>query len=766
MKRSSEVRAARLAIPMICLFAACTESGPEGPDEFDVYLAGVPTMRLVSDDGPGVGVPDRSYRVELRDPRTAQWSEPRVVPAGEIASGAASTAIGFALPLPAILADTRAWVEEWPGGFIWPGTVTRYEPHRELRAQVAGRGTDAVYWAAEDASFPTDLVLAPDGRLLASVIPSTDLVLVRRGYEEFTTVGRWRDPGVSQAEYGFTEIEERVPMSDGVNLATLVYLPVGDIEGPFPTVFIRTPYGISGLVGQYFHYPARGFALVLQATRGTSYGDPEQRSEGEWDPMVMEPADGADALSWIAEQPWSDGSVCMQGGSYVGYTQWAASMANDPALRCTVPESSMGTAFTDQPFMGGGFVEGLAYYMFWMLDRRILPDRSWTEILHHRPISDMDVFATGEDIRQWNEVVENWRNNAFWKRQDWYAGEGERPFGSLQISGWWDDDYPGTQSNWELMQQRSSAPQHLVVGPWKHGYNADRSLNGFSFGADALRDDIWLLKQKWYDHFLKGADNGVAGTVVDYFVLGDNEWRRADRWPPTEAVEERWYFQGDGSAATSGGSLSMTPPDVDQPPDTYVYDPADPPSNWTDFDGMTRWEDIQSFPADFAEMEARSDVAVYTSEPLAEDVTIAGPIVVELHGSTDVLDTDWWAHVSDVHPDGRSVRLSTGLIRARFRGLDDPVYRISGSNFEAEELLSGDPADVVRYEIGLPAVANTFRAGHRIRVAVMNALDNYSFPNSNTGGHEAHVTTTRPGTMGIHHSPGRASHVRFFVLPR
>ena len=87
----------------------------------------------------------------------------------------------------------------------------------------------------------------------------------------------------------------------------------------------------------------------------------------------------------------------------------------------------------------------------------------------------------------------------------------------------------------------------------------------------------------------------------------------------------------------------------------------------------------------------------------------------------------------DLHPDGRSVRLSTGLIRARFRSLDDPVYKIDGSNFETEELLSGDPADVVRYEFSIPSVANTFKAGHRIRIAVMNALDDYSFPNSNTG---------------------------------
>ncbi|MDH3731980.1 MAG: CocE/NonD family hydrolase [Gemmatimonadota bacterium] len=750
--------------------AGCGEGAIPDVDRFDVYLAGVPTARIVSDTTVADGFTDpaeRRFLIELRDPRTAEWTPARAVTGGQIASGAAMSEIGFGLPLPAILAETDAWVAENPDRFIWPGTITSYVPHRELTGSVDGRPTSATYWAAQEESSPTDVVLDDSGRLIAAVNPSVDLVLVRRGYEDLTTVGRWRAAGVSRPEYGFTELEERVEMSDGVGLATLVYLPSGDVDGPYPTIFIRTPYGITDLVGQYFHYPARGFALVLQAVRGTAYWDPDRRSEGIWDPMVNEPRDGADALAWIVEQPWSDGNICMQGGSYVGYTQWSASMADNPALKCTVPESSMGTAFSDQPFMGGGFVEGLAYYMFWMLDIEILPERTWTEILHHRPIADMDVFATGRDIRQWNEMVDHWRNDAFWKRQDWYADEGERSFGTLQISGWFDDDYPGTQSNWELMQRRSSAPQHLVVGPWRHGYNRDRRLNGLSFGVDALRDDIWLLKQRWYDHFLKGIDNGVGGTVVDYFVLGDNEWRQARNWPPEESVEERWYFHSDGAAAGSaGGVLTTAPPEIEQRVDTYVYDPTDPPTNWTDFDGMTQWEDIQSFPADFAEMEARDDVAVFTSDPLAEDLTIAGPIVVELHASTDVPDTDWWAHISDVQPDGRSIRLSTGLIRARFRGLDDPVFKISGSNFETEELLSGDPSRVVRYEIGLPAVANTFKAGHRIRIAVMNALDNYSFPNSNTGEHEAHVTTTRPGTMSLHHSPGRASHVRFHVLPR
>ena len=118
--------------------------------------------------------------------------------------------------------------------------------------------------------------------------------------------------------------------------------------------------------------------------------------------MAQEPADGADALEWITRQPWSNASVCMQGASYYGYTQWALTMANNPALKCLVPEVSMGTAFSDQPYMGGTFVQGLAFYIFWMTDSPLLPGRSWVDVMRYRPLADMDEYATGKDIPQWN----------------------------------------------------------------------------------------------------------------------------------------------------------------------------------------------------------------------------------------------------------------------------------------------------------------------------------------------------------------------------
>jgi uncharacterized protein len=758
------VPAPRAFLPLL-LALLLTGGRPQASDVvYDVYVKGIADAELVVSGPPG----ERTWRIRTRDRAANRWRAPHAAAERAVAGDSLFLLPGAIRRLASDLAQLERI--DWRGlhAVAWPDTGTVYVRHRELAGRVEGRTVTVTRWAARDASRPMDLVVDGDNRVVAGLDVAADVVLVRRGYEEFTTVAAWRAPGISPAAHGFRLAHrEMVAMPDGVRLATLVYLPDG-APGPFPAIFIRTPYGISGLINQHWHYAARGYALVFQATRGTAYWDPANRSEGVWEPMIHEPTDGAAALGWLARQPWSDGQVCMQGGSYVGYTQWTLTMARHPALKCLVPESSMGTAFSDQPFWGGTLVEGMAYYMLYMLDRPLLPGRTWSEVLRHRPLVDIDRYATGQEVPQWDTLLAHTRNDAYWRRQDWYRDPGPRAFSAFQISGWFDDDLPGTTANWALMQQRGRGPQRLLLGPWKHGYNADRRLNGYSFGPDALRDDVWLLKQQWYDHILRGRDTGVDRVRVEYFVLGRNEWRTAAAWPPPEAREESWYLRSDGHAArvTTRGRLERTPPAAPDPPDRYVYDPAAAPPNWYSFDQMQRWEDVQTFPYDFRDIEARPDVAVYTSAPLEADLTIAGHPLLVLHASTQVRDTDWWVHLADVDTTGRSTRISVGVIRARFRHNEDPRHGIFGVNFETERLLSGDSAEVVRYEVGLRAVAATLRKGHRLRVAVMNAMDNYSFPNSNTGLDETTVTATVPGRMALHKGPAHPSRIVLPVLPR
>jgi putative CocE/NonD family hydrolase len=762
-------KAAPLALALAFVVApARTASRVAGTETFDVYLVGIRVAELTVAGNGAL----RTYTIRKKDVASNQWRP--AITAGE-SDAARDTAFGIPPSfknVAALISSLRPihWSSQHAVG--WPDANTIYVPHTVLHEKVNGRTVAATRWVAGDApnlvarravDHPLDLVFGDGDQFVAAMDLSRDIVFVRRGYERFTTVGRWNDPKVSRPMYGYRALPQLlVPMSDGVRLATLVYLPKNpkaNIGGSFPVIFVRTPYGIGSMIEGMWPYVARGYALVLQETRGTSYLDPKHRSEGVWEPMIKEPEDGAESLAWITRQPWSNGKICMAGESYTGYTEWSATMAGNPALKCLIAQSSMGTAITD-----GTFGEGGAYYIFWMLNQPILPNRTWTEILHHRPLRDLDRFATGKDLPQWKTLIDHPMNDAYWKRQDWYNAKVPREFGSLQISGWFDDDFRGTESNWALMQRTGSAPRHLIIGPWRHGGNEDRALNGFSFGPDALRDDISLLAQQTYDHFLKGVDNGIERSKVDYFLLGADTWRSASEWPPAEAKPQTWYFHSNGDAQrfTTTGSLTTAAPAGVEPADSYLYDPKNPPPNWMSFEQMQLFEDVQSFPYDFKDIESRPDVVKFTSAPLDQDLTIAGDVTVVLYASTDVRDTDWWVHLADVDTSGRSVRLTAGVVRARFRDAEDKVHHVFGSNFEHETLLSGDPNEVVRYAISLHSIANTFRKGHRIRVAIMNALDNYSFPNSNTGQIEATVTETVIGKMTIHHSAGQASHI---VLP-
>lgn len=753
-----------LALLVARVAASAAQAAEPSGVIFDGYRCGVHDCEL-SVEGAG---PSATYQLKRKDLANNLWGQPIAASAAALRGREDFQLLGSIAGFPAALADLSAI--DWSGlqAVGWPDADSIYVRHRELTEKVDGRPTTAFRWTLKDASQPMDLVIGPDNAVLAAIDVRRDYVIVRRGYEDFTTLKQWRDPSMSQPRYGYRELDlVMMPTTAGPRLATRVYLPRGDIQGPFPTIFVRTPYGISELFDKYFHYATRGFAVVLQAVRGTSYRDPGSRSEGQWEDTVQEPGDGADALAWIVAQPWCNGKIGMQGGSYVGFTQFAASIANHPALKCLVPEVCLGTAFSDQPYMGGTFVSGLAYYTFWMLDKPLLPGRKWTDVFRHRPLIDMDVYATGEDLPLWNNFIKHYRNDEFWKGQNWFQGDHERTFGTFQISGWFDDDYPGTRSNWALMAKHGSRPNRLLLGPWKHRYNADRALNGFSFGLDALRDDVWLIKQQWYDYFLKDIENGVTDPKVEYFVLGENTWQTADAWPPREVTPQPWYFHSTGQAHLhpADGRLTRQAPATSEPPEKYIYDPRSPVQNWYSFDLMERWADMQSFPYDFKDTETRDDLATYTTAPLETDVTIAGNIIVVLYASTDVKDTDWWVYLSDVNPANESNRLTVGALRARFRNLADPTYHVFGSNFEKEELLSGDLTDVVRYEISIPSIANTFKKGHRIRIAVMNAHDNYSFPNSNTGGDEGLVTKTVPGKMHIHHSPDHPSHVILPMMP-
>lgn len=239
--------------------------------------------------------------------------------------------------------------------------------------------------------------------------------------------------------------------------------------------------------------------------------------------------------------------------------------------------------------------------------------------------------------------------------------------------------------------------------------------------------------ERWYDHWLKGAGNGVPDdALVRLFLMGANRWIEPTTWPPSEAIEQRWYVRADGG-------LSRDVPPTDEPTASYTHDPDDPAPA------------LLGPPVDLGPLDRFG--LTYTSEPLPRDLTVVGPLRLVLHASSSAPDTDWIVRLADVWPDGRAYPVCTlGVLRARYR-----------DGFERAALM--EPGRPYRFEIDMHATAQLFTAGHRLRIYVVSSAFPYLEPNLGTGGDAAEETVGHPARNTVHHDAARASYVVLPVLP-
>jgi hypothetical protein len=469
-------------------------------------------------------------------------------------------------------------------------------------------------------------------------------------------------------------------------------------------------------------------------------------SEGEFLVDIHELKDGDETLTWISKQPWCNGKIGMMGASYPGHAEWMADYRGNPALYTIVPQVSMGTPHNDMPYTGGTLDVGVAQWILYM-DGANTAKIDWASLLRSRPFAAIGNKGLGKESKLWDQMIEHQFYDDYWKACDWLLYDKNIKIPAFHISGWYDDDHPGTLANWAMMARNKRANQKMILGAWRHSLNEDRDLNGVRFGANVIRTDLNLLKEQWYDHFLMDRVNHVEQRPnVEYYSVGDNQWHTASAWPPTEAKTRSWYLRSDGKAAArKTGTLSTTMPEQ-EPNDPYDYDPEDPTPSLINVS-----QNEQSLPDNYAFVEARKDVAVYETAKLKQPVRIAGPIAAVIFADSSAKDTDWIVRLSDVDGEGHVTRLVEGVLRARFR-----------NSFSREELLS--PGSVVRYDIKMRSHANTFLPGHRIRISVSSAAAGYIYPNSNTGENEAYATRTIIAHQMIYHDKLHPSRVELPVV--
>ena len=512
-----------------------------------------------------------------------------------------------------------------------------------------------------------------------------------------------------------------VPMRDGTKLATDLYLPEG--EGPWPVLMMRTPYGKSEAAPLAQQATRAGYAFVAQDFRGRhgSEGlDNSFRSEG-WGVYQ----DGYDAIQWAASQPWCNGKVGTVGGSARGITQILTAGAAPPHLVCQHIGAAAGDFYRGVVYQGGAF-------------RREMVD-GWLTGQRFRP-----------EVLQWN--IDHRLDGPHWDLQNVSLRSEEITVPAVFTSGWYDCFSQGTIDAfvWRQTQGGEGAKgrQKLIMKPTAHGdWTFDPALDVRMPTNANQPPDSAPGQGAWFDHWLKGVDNGVEhAPAVTYYVMGDltdpeapgNQWRTADAWP-IPATPTKLYLR-------ASGRLDRRPPDSLEPPDVYEFDPNRPvPTRGGN--NLT----IDKGPMDQRPVEDRDDVILFTSDPLPEPLEVTGRIRVKLWASSTAVDTDFTAKLTDVYPDGRSLLVLDGIIRARHRNTG-----------KRDEFLN--PGEIYEFDVDLWSTSLIFNTGHRIRLAISSSNYPRFDVNPNNGGT---FRDDKPAVMArntIHHDAKHPSHLLLPII--
>lgn len=562
---------------------------------------------------------------------------------------------------------------------------------------------------------------------------------------------------------------QHVVMRDGVALSVDIYRP--DVAGPVPGILTITPYGKGeGRSDQARWYAERGYAVVVADMRGRF------DSDGAWDPFnPKHKTDGYDLVDWISRQNWSNGQVGMIGVSYLGWTQWWTASQAPPALKAIAPIMSPPDPMWNLPYQDG-LLKGVFLDVAACLSGRVMQivgpspycgfSKTRARDLMHTPYTDINRSRGMLGAPWFGKLIQsNLSSSAYFNAIGYQGADSysKTTVPSLNVAGWFDEDQPGAPMNYIGMKRYGATPQarspRLVMGPWPHGTTSVRKVGDNDYGPEAAFDsDAYTLR--WFDHYLKGVDNGVdREPPVSVFVMGANRWYAEKDWPLPETHWTKYYLDSEGHANTAAGDGVLRtdlPRDVGS--DQYVYDPAHP--TLSPYTGGN----IEDGAIDLRMTESGDGVLVYTTSPLGVDTEVTGPIQLKLYASTSARDTDWIVHLVDVHPDGYAALLAEGVMRARNR---DPS---NAGVFNPARLSRIDPNRVYEYTIDFWRVTgNLFQKGHQIRIDIQSSYYPYYLRNFNTGADNNGLVDARDAVVAkqsIYHGSQYSSYVLLPIIPR
>jgi uncharacterized protein len=589
----------------------------------------------------------------------------------------------------------------------------------------------------------------------------------------------------------YTKYEHMIPMRDGIKLYTSVFTPK-DVSKTHPLLLKRTPYGsrpygvnnFPNPNGPVRSYGREGYIFVFQDVRGRN------GSEGEFVHMrphvathsqsakIDESTDTYDTIEWLVQNvPNNNGKVGMMGISYPGFYTAAGMINSHPALKAASPQAPISDWFIGDDFHHNGafylahafrFLSGFGQTLeepTRMSPRPFdykTPD-GYEFYLNLGPLANADEKYFKGKIKFWKELMEHGSYDKFWQDRDILPHLNNVKTAVMTVGGWFDaEDLYGPLKIYESVEEKNpSAFNILVMGPWAHGgwsRGDGDHLGHVQFRSKTSEFYRNHIESPFLKHLLKGGENPKLPEAY-VFETGTHQWRRYEAWPPKDVQTRALYFH-------ANGKLSFQAPAEDEGYEEYISDPNKPvPFIPNIASGMTREHmlDDQRFAS------SRTDVLIYQTDVLEEDITLAGPIMPKLFVSTTGTDSDWIVKLIDVYsgdypdpsPNPKGVHM--GGYQQLVRG--EAIRGKFRNSFTKPEPFT--PRKITEVSYTMPDAYHTFRKGHRIMVHIQSSwfplIDRN--PQKFTNIYQATESDFQKATQRLHHNSQAASHLQLRILP-
>jgi len=596
--------------------------------------------------------------------------------------------------------------------------------------------------------------------------------------------------GLEQVKAQYTKYEHRIPMRDGKKLFTAVYVPKDDAQR-YPILLKRTPYDVKPYgadqykadLGPSPFFAKAGYIFVYQDVRGRWMSDGDYVHVRPQNPArkgqdIDESTDTYDTIEWLVKNvPNHNGKVGMYGISYPGFYTAAGMIDAHPALKAVSPQAPVIDWFVgDDWHHNGAFFLPHAFGFHANVSKpRPEPTRKpkppfdyetvdgYQFYLKLGPLSNANAKYFKDDIAFWNDLMRHGTYDDFWKARNLRPHIKNIKPAVMTVGGWFDaENLYGALETFKAVESSSKTTNLLVMGPWRHGaWERDDgdALGHVKFNVKTgpyYREHIEL---PFFEFYLKGKGT-LKHPKAWVFETGTNVWRKHDAWPPKESKAKSLYLR-------AGGKLAFdAPTEADEAHDEYVSDPAKPvPFQDKIAIGMS----AEYMTGDQRFAGRRPDVLVYESDVLDRDVTIAGPLEVELHVSTTGTDSDWIVKLIDVYPDdypdpnpnptgvrmaGYQQMVRGDVMRGKFR-----------NSLEKPEPFSPGKPTAVKFPV--PDTCHTFRSGHRIMIQVQSSWFPLVDRNPQTfvDIYNAKESDFRKATQRVYRSKDMPSRVVVRVMP-